>query len=108
MSEAERERPQQEFMYEMEAWVSRGVRSGTWRVWLLYGDMIRMGSTVKGSEVYWENMVTRMLFTISALVSSVAVMSIKTLRVLRLILEWLELIIGGMEQTVRFASRMTG
>ena len=32
MSEAERERPQQEFIYEIEACVSRGVRSGTWRV----------------------------------------------------------------------------
>ena len=67
-----------------------------------------MGSTVKGSEVYGENMVTRMLLTISALVLSVAVMSMKTLRVLRLILEWLEFMIGGIEQTVRFASRMTG
>lgn len=46
-----------------------------------------MGSTVKGSEVYWENMVTRILFTISAFVLSVAVISMKTLRVLRLILE---------------------
>ena len=67
-----------------------------------------MGSTVKGSEVYCENIVTMMLFTISAFVLSVAVISIKTLRVFRLIFEWLELIIGGMEQTVRFASRMTG
>ena len=67
-----------------------------------------MGSTVNGSDVYWENMVTIILFTISAFVLSVAVISMKTLRVLRLILEWLELIIGGMEQTVRFASRMTG
>ena len=53
-------------------------------------------------------MVTRILFTISALVLSVAVMSRKTLRVLRVILEWLEFMIGGIEQTVRFASRMTG
>ena len=67
-----------------------------------------MGSTVNGSEVYCENIVTRILFTISAFVLSVAVMSMKTLRVLRLILEWLELIIGGIEQTIRFASRMTG
>ena len=67
-----------------------------------------MGSTVKGSEVYWENMVTRILFTISALVLSVAVMSIKTSRVLGLILEWLEFMIGGIEHTVRLASRMTG
>ena len=53
-------------------------------------------------------MVTRILFTISALVLSVAVMSMKTLRVLRLILEWFEFMIGGIEQTVRFASSMTG
>lgn len=63
---------------------------------------------VKGSEVYWENMVTMMLLQISALVLSVAVMSMKTLRVSRVILEWLELMIGGMEQTVRLASRITG
>ena len=67
-----------------------------------------MGSTVNGSEVYWENMVTMILLTISAFVLSVAVISMKTLRVLRLIFEWSELMIGGMEQTVRFASRMTG
>ena len=44
------------------------------------------GSYVKGSSVYWENMVTRILLHISALVMSVAVMSMKTFRVLRLIL----------------------
>jgi len=49
-----------------------------------------------------------MLFTISAFVLSVAVMSMKTLRVLGLIFEWLLFIIGGMEQTVRLESRMTG
>ena len=58
--------------------------------------------------MYWENMETIMLLTISALVLSVAVMSMKTLRVLMLILEWLELIIGGIEQTVRFESSITG
>lgn len=67
-----------------------------------------MGSMVKGSSVYWENMETRMLFTISAFVLSVAVMSMKTLRVLGLIFEWLLFVIGGMEQTVRLESRMTG
>ncbi len=46
-----------------------------------------MGSTVKGSSVYCEIMETRMLFTISAFVLSVAVMSMKTLRVFVLILE---------------------
>lgn len=39
------------------------------------------GPYVKGSSVYCENMVTRMLLHISALVLSVAVMSMKTLRV---------------------------
>ena len=63
---------------------------------------------MKGSSVYWENMVTRMLLHISAFVLSVAVMSMKTLRVFRLILEWFELMIGGIEQTVRFLSSMTG
>ena len=33
ISVAERERPQQLLMYEISAWVSRGVRSGTWRDW---------------------------------------------------------------------------
>lgn len=42
---------------------------------------------VKGSDVYWENIVTRMLLQISALVLSVAVMSMKTLRVSRVIFE---------------------
>lgn len=63
---------------------------------------------MKGSSVYWENMVTRMLLHISAFVLSVAVMSMKTLRVFTLILEWFELMIGGIEQTVRFLSSMTG
>ena len=58
--------------------------------------------------MYCENMATRMLVTISNLVRSVAVTSIKTLRVFVLILEWSELMIGGIEHTVRFESRMTG
>ena len=66
------------------------------------------GSYVKGSSVYWENMVTRILLHISALVMSVAVISMNTFRVLRVILEWFELMIGGIEQTVRFLSSMTG
>ena len=66
------------------------------------------GTYVKGSSVYWENMVTRMLLQISALVMSVAVMSMKTLRVFRLIFEWFELMMGGIEQTVRFLSSMIG
>lgn len=63
---------------------------------------------MKGSLVCWENMQTMMLLTISALVLSVAVISMKTLRVCKVILEWFEFIMGGIEQTVRLASRMTG
>lgn len=36
---------------------------------------------VNGSSVYWENIATMILFTISTLVLSVAVISIKTFRV---------------------------
>ena len=49
-----------------------------------------------------------MLLHISAFVMSVAVISMKTLRVFRLILEWFELMIGGIEHTVRFLSSITG
>lgn len=63
---------------------------------------------VKGSSVYCENIVTIMLFTISTLVLSVAVISMKTFRVWRPILEWFPLMIGGIEQTVPFESNITG
>lgn len=63
---------------------------------------------MKGSSVYCENIVTIMLMTISSFVRSVAVTSTKTLRVFVLILEWSELIIGGIEQTVRLESRISG
>lgn len=53
-------------------------------------------------------MVTMILLQISAFVLSVAVISMKMLRVSRVILLWLEFMMGGMEQTVRLASRMTG
>ena len=59
---------------------------------------------MKGSSVYLENMVTTMLLHSSTLVLSVAVISIKTFLVSRVILEWLPFIIGGKEQTVRFES----
>jgi hypothetical protein len=59
---------------------------------------------VNGSDVYWENMVTMILFTISTLVLSSAVISMKTFLVLRVIFEWSPLIIGGREQTVLFES----
>lgn len=49
-----------------------------------------------------------MLLTISTFVLSVAVISMKTFLVFTLILELFELIIGGIEQTVRLESNMTG
>jgi hypothetical protein len=54
---------------------------------------------VKGSAQYSENMVTIMLVTMASFVSSVAVKSMKTLRVFRVIFECSELIIGGIEST---------
>ena len=72
-----------------------------------YGRITR-ATYVKGSSVYCENIVTMMLVTISSFVRSVAVTSIKTFRVSALILEWFELMIGGIEQTVRLESRITG
>ena len=84
--------------------VDLGIRSGTCRDWLLWGEMMDKGSQVNFSEVYCENMATRMLITISTFVASVAVHSMKTFVVLVEIFEWLPLIIGGNEHTVRFAS----
>lgn len=52
-----------------------------------------------GSAQYSENMVEMMFATIPSLVSSVAVISMKTFRVLRVILLCSELMIGGMEST---------
>lgn len=57
------------------------------RVWPLCGDTILTGSTVKGSAQYSENMATMISITISSLVGSVAVTSMKTLVVFRVILE---------------------
>jgi hypothetical protein len=54
--------------------------------------------------VYKENMVTIILVTISNLVLSRAVISMKTFFVLVLILERSPLMIGGSEQTTRFES----
>ena len=59
---------------------------------------------MKGSEVYCENIVTIMRFTISSFVRSRAVISMKTLVVFMVILEWSPLMMGGKEQTVRFES----
>ena len=69
---------------------------------------VERGAYVNCSAVYSENIATRMLFTISTFVRSSAVISIKTFRVLVVILEWFEFIMGGSEQTVRFESRITG
>lgn len=59
---------------------------------------------VKGSDVYWENMVTIIWLTISNFVLSRAVISMKTFFVFSEIFEWSPLMIGGREQTVRFES----
>lgn len=69
---------------------------------------IHRHSYVNGSVVYWENIVVIILFTISSLVLSRPVISMKTFFVLTEILEWSPLIIGGREQTTLFESRMTG
>lgn len=63
---------------------------------------------VKGSSAYMENIATMILLQISSLVLSVAVNSIKTFFVFKVIFEWSPFIIGGNEQTVRFRSYMTG
>lgn len=63
---------------------------------------------MKGSSAYWENIVTIMLMTISSFVLSVAVHSMKTFLLLVEILEWFPLMIGGIEQTMRFESYITG
>lgn len=57
------------------------------------------GSTVKGRAQYWENIVTTMLSTMRALVRSVAVHSMKTLRVLSEMAECAPLMMGGRERT---------
>ena len=84
--------------------MGRGVRSGDWRDWELWGLRMLMGSMVKGSEQYCENMVTMMLQTISNFVLSVAVISRKTSVVLSVILLWLPLMMGGSDSTVLLAS----
>ena len=58
--------------------------------------------------MYFENIVTTILVTISSFVRSVAVTSMKIFLVLVEILEWVELIMGGIEHTVRFESRISG
>lgn len=55
---------------------------------------------VKGSAQCSANMRATMLMTIESFVSSVAVVSMKTFRVFRVILLCSELIMGGIERTV--------
>ena len=59
---------------------------------------------VRGSSQYSENIVAIIFTTMPSLVSSVAVTSMKTFRVFKVILLWSELMIGGIESTVRFES----
>ena len=107
-SVAERDRPQQALRKVREALIFLGVRSGARRDWSLCGEIIWTGSTVNRFSVYCENMQTMIWLTISNLVRSVAVISMKTFFVVSLILECSELMRGGKEQTVLFASSMTG
>lgn len=65
-------------------------------------------SYVKGSVVYWENIATIILLTISTFVLSRAVISMKIFLVSKEIFEWSPLIMGGNEQTVRLESKITG
>lgn len=57
-------------------------------------------SYVNGSAQYSENIVVMILATMLSLVSSVAVISMKMLRVFNVILLCSELIIGGMDRTL--------
>jgi hypothetical protein len=63
---------------------------------------------LNGVEQYSENDVSNVFKTVEPLKASSAVTSIKTLRVATVIFECLLLIIGGKDNTVPFASRITG
>ena len=63
---------------------------------------------MNGFLQYPENIHTSVSKTICALNLSVAVHSMKTSLVLRVILEWLPFIIGGSESTTPLLSVMTG
>jgi len=60
---------------------------------------IENGSYVKGTSQYSENMTQSTFNTMASFVSSIAVSSMKTFRVSRVILECSELMIGGSERT---------
>lgn len=57
-----------------------------------------------GFSQYSENIVATMFTTMPSLVKSVAVTSMKMFRVLRVILLCSELMMGGIDRTVRFWS----
>jgi len=59
-------------------------------------------------DVSYENMQTMVSRTILALFRSVAVISMKTFLVLSVIFVWSPLIIGGIDSTIPFLSRITG
>mmetsp|Transcript_24834 Transcript_24834/g.45388 ORF Transcript_24834/g.45388 Transcript_24834/m.45388 type:complete len:203 (-) Transcript_24834:483-1091(-) len=66
------------------------------------------GSTVKGDPQYSLNMVTTVSSTMCALVRSVAVHSMNTSVVSRVMREWWPLMMGGRDMTVPLPSRITG
>jgi len=59
-------------------------------------------------RVSYENMQTMVSRTILALFRSVAVISMKTFFVLSVIFVWSPLMIGGIDSTIPFRSRITG
>lgn len=65
-------------------------------------------SITNGLEQYSENIVTIVSSDILALVRSVAVISMNTFLVFKVILEWSPLMIGGIERTVLLLSYMIG
>ena len=87
-----------ELMYALSTCMSRVDRSGVMTS-LPSGKITLTGSTVKGLEQYCANMVTIMLMTMASLVSSVAVVSMKTSVVSKVIFVWSELMIGGIDKT---------
>ena len=66
--------------------------------------MSKRWTHVNGTSQYSENIVATMLITIASFVSSVAVTSMNTFRVFKVILLCSELIIGGIDKTVRLVS----
>ena len=71
-------------------------------------DLNRFDSERVGTAQYSENIATTVSSTMLALVKSVAVHSMKTFFVLRVILLWSPLMIGGRDSTTSFESKTTG